>query len=150
LATTVAASSSDPYGDGNFYRPQNVADGGTNTASYGSQWSNDCRKDAATQARPAWVELQWPTSIRTRTIVIYTMRGSEIRDYAIQYWDGAVWRVFGDAEVRGNTQARREHTVPTPVETTKIRFLGRQGAPGEPAIVRVVELQVIPDGPPTP
>jgi hypothetical protein len=125
------------------YAPENAITGGDVSVDNWHHWSNDAGKDPASAAKPAWLMLNWNSPVHVRKIVYTTMLGYETRDYTIQYREHGAWKVFGDAAVTGNTDTIREHTVPTPVTTDAIRFLGAKGSLKQPSLVRVLQLEVI-------
>ena len=138
LARATASSTDTTAG---IYSPDHVNDGRTDPLDW-RHWSND-QAQTPSPEHPQWVMLEWDHPWAVKQVVFWTMHGYEAQDYGIEYWDGAEWRVFADADVQGNTETRRVHVAAAPVRTAKLRFLGRRGSRAQPGIVRVVELEVI-------
>lgn len=134
----ASASSTDPNGGG--YAPKNVIDKKNDPADW-HHWANNPAGDPASPDKPVWVQLEWEKPMPVKQVVFYTMKGYEAQDYTIEYWDGGDWRLFADADVRGNVSVMRRHVAVQPVTTDKIRLLGKKGPARQPGSFRVVELE---------
>ena len=113
----------------NGYHPDETIDGATDVPWNG--WS--ARAGESTWSMP----LKRPTAISR--IVVHTQKDYELRDYTIAIQCGEEWKSV--AEVKGNTDIRREHTVSAD-KVRAVRVYGLLGPERQPGIVRVTELQV--------
>gem|GEM_PF-482795 len=141
---TVSVSSYDEQHKG-AYDPSFAVDGMTNVGAW-RHWCNDGAKDPATEGKPVWLMLEWPMASKVEKVVVYTHRGYEARDVRIEYRCGRDWKVFGDADVRGNTSTLREFLPDRAVRTDGIRLLATRGPEKQPELVRITELEVYAPG----
>lgn len=136
VAPEALASASSTYcmGSGaHCYHPGRINDNDRSTALGGySSWAN-------TGGVPQWVQLAWDDPVVIDHVEVFSTQGYVVRDYDLQYWDGAGWRTV--AAVRGNTQVRRLHRFDA-VETGRLRVLGLSGPAHQTRHVRVNELVV--------
>nr|MDQ3804511.1 discoidin domain-containing protein [Acidobacteriota bacterium] len=143
---TATASSTYPDRD---YRPEGAIDGdraGANWAA-GGGWN-----DATYDAWPDWLQVDFNDVKRIHQVRVYTVQNeflspSEpdaatpanlygIRDFDVQYWDGAAWATA--AQVRGNDKAMAVILLPQGVTTDRIRV---HVAAGRENFSRVVEAE---------
>lgn len=143
LALGATASASSTYCSGppqtseHCYAAFRVNDGNPSTALSGqASWTNDWGV-----AMPQWVELTWSAPVSASRVTVYTTTGYPIRDYDVQFWNGAAWQTL--VNVTANTSLQRNHVFPT-VSTSRMRILGRQGPAVQPGYVRVNEFEVYP------
>jgi len=130
---------SKPYAAGNVVRGTNRPD----------RWSNIWISDP-TQALPAWIELQLPTTRQLNTIQLTFDTDANrrvtlplfrypdcVRDYRLEYWSGGAWK--GLLEVKENYVRQRVHRFEA-VRTDRVRLtvLATNGAPS----ARVYEVRV--------
>ena len=136
LARTGVASASSTYVG---YSPARTNDGDRSTALGGaSSWAN-ARETATTPALPATLEIALAAPAAVDRIVLYTTAGYEIRDYDLQYFDGAGWRAL--MSVRGNTLVQRDHRFAA-TGMSRVRLVGLSGPNLQTVHVRVNELEV--------
>ena len=136
LARTGAASATSTFPG---YSPARVNDGDRSTALGGAaSWAN-ARETATTPALPATVEVALAASALVDRVFVYTTAGYEIRDYNLEYFDGAQWLTI--VQVRGNAQTIRSHQF-TPVNVARVRVVGLSGPNLQTVHVRVNELEV--------
>ncbi len=131
----VSASATSTF-DG--YSPARTIDGDSNTAlGEAYSWSN-ARETEKTAALPASLEIMLPAREVVEQILVYSTAGWEIKDYDLEYFDGAEWTVI--EQVRGNTQTVREHRIP-PTSIAALRIVGYSGPDHQPVHVRVNEVE---------
>ena len=113
---------------GNGYHPDETIDGVTDAAWNG--WS-------ARAGEHLQHTCEEPTAISR--IVVHTQKDYELCDYTIAIQCGEEWKTV--AEVKGNTDIRREHAVSAD-KVRAVRVYGLLGPERQPEIVRITELQV--------
>jgi hypothetical protein len=120
------------------YSPARVVDGDRNTGLGGAySWSN-ARETATTPALPATLTLAMGSARTVEQILVYSTQDWEIRDYDIEYFDGARWDAI--ERVRGNTQVVREHRFPA-TAISALRIVGLSGPDHQTIHVRVNEVE---------
>ncbi len=139
LSATATASSTycvgPPQTSPDCYAAWRVNDGSASTALGGqSSWANDWGVPM-----PQWVELDWAAPVTASRVVVTTTSGYPVRDYDLQYWNGATW--LNLAHVTGNSALSLTHNF-APVATTRMRILGFQGPAIQPGYVRINEFAV--------
>jgi hypothetical protein len=85
------------------------------------------------------VQLDFGVSKTFSRVNLFTSAGYEIRDYDVQYWNGASWVTL--VTVNGNTSVQRSHTF-APTSARLVRIYARGGPLGQPSWARVNELEV--------
>lgn len=129
LALDAVASASETDWVNN-YDPERAKDGHLSVDF--DSWANSGNV-------PAWLQLEFDAPKTFNHVELYTTASYPIRDFRIQYWDGAAWR---DAVmVRGNTAEHRTYEF-RPVTARRLRLYGESGPSHQPNFVRVTELQV--------
>lgn len=120
------------------YSPARVVDGDRNTGLGGAySWSN-ARETETTPALPATLTMTMGAARTVEQILVYSTQDWEIRDYDIEYFDGARWDAI--ERVRGNTQVVREHRF-TATPMSALRIVGLSGPDHQTVHVRVNEVQ---------
>lgn len=138
LARTGFASATSTYPSGG-YSAARVNDGNRSTALGGAtSWAN-ARETATTPALPATVQVALAASAPVDRVFVYTSAGYEIRDYNLDYFNGAQWITI--AQVRGNTQTIRTHPI-APTSMSRVRVVGLSGPNHQTVHVRVNELEI--------
>ncbi|NOT86818.1 MAG: hypothetical protein HOP03_01385 [Lysobacter sp.] len=139
LSATATASSTycvgPPQTSPDCYAASRVNDGIGSTALGGqSSWANDWGVPM-----PQWVQLTWSAPVTASSVVVTTTAGYAVRDYDIEYWNGATWLPL--AHRVGNTALGNTDNF-APVSTTRMRILGWQGPAHQPGHVRINEFAV--------
>lgn len=120
------------------YSPARTTDGDRNTAlGEAYSWSN-ARETGDTAALPASLEIALPGRGVVDQILVYSTAGWEIRDYDLEYFDGAEWTVI--EQVRGNARTVREHRIP-PTSIAALRIVGHSGPDHQQVHVRINEVE---------
>ena len=130
------ARSSTPTASSTFngYSVANVIDGNQNTAQLSNMsWAN------VSGVLPQWVQLDFGANRTFSKVELFTSSGFELRDYDVEYLDGATWKKV--AIVKGNTFTRRTHEFQA-VTSRYLRVTCRLGPPGQPTYTRINELEV--------
>ncbi len=131
LATAVASST---FCGSDCYSPAKINDTDLSTLlGPDHSWSNN------NVAPPRWVSLVWASPVTINTVDLYTSdQGFAIRDYDIEYFDGAnSW--IPVATVNGNVALYRTHAI-TEITTTQLRVNVRSGPTDQTVYGRVNEL----------
>ena len=113
------------------FGPANVLSGVTRPHRATNLW-----RSAPSQPLPQWLQLEW-AQLTTVAAVELTFPGHLVReyhayapfyrdaqcprDYAIHTWDGTGWQEV--LAVAGNYQRQRQHVLPQPVATTRLRLV---------------------------
>ncbi len=130
LATATASSTQGESQYNSQYNVNNVNDG-IATTDFNS-W--------ASAETPAWLKLDFGARIVSfNRVELYTTTGYELKDYAIQYWDGTSW--VDAAVVTGNTLAHRT-TEFSPVTCSRMRVYANTGSAAQSGYARICELEV--------
>jgi len=140
LNAHITASSTDLANK--VYSPESAVDGNSATNNW-NHWSNDGVTDPASPGKPVWLVIDWPNLVTINKIILFTMQGYEVRDYAFEYDDGTGWKPVPGGDVRDNVESMREHPLKLPLTLRRLRFLGKLGPEIQPTIVRVVEIEAI-------
>lgn len=123
------------------YSPARTTDGDRSTMlGEAYSWSN-ARETETTPALPASLEISLSTLAGravVEQILVYSTAGWEIRDYDLEYFDGAEWTVI--EQVRGNARTVREHRIP-PTSIAGLRIVGYSGPDHQTVHVRVNEVE---------
>ena len=135
----LSVSSTDPTN--NLYAPKNLVNNSISPKDW-QHWSNDPNVDSDLANQPAWILMEWPKMMPVTMVRMITKDDYAIQDYRIEYFDGAAWKQYSDANVKGNTLDTRVHKTGKAVMMSKLRMLGYKGPEKQRGIVRVVELQV--------
>lgn len=134
----LAGASADATSTFSGYSPARAVDGDRSTGLGDPfSWAN-ARETAASPALPASLTVSMGSSRTVEQVILYTTQDWEIRDYDLEYFDGARWDVI--ERVRGNRQTVREHRFPaTPI--TALRIVGLSGPDRQTVHVRVNEIE---------
>lgn len=120
------------------YSPARAVDGDRNTGLGSAySWSN-ARETSTSPALPATLTVTMGASRSIEQILVYSTQDWEMRDYDIEYFDGARWDVI--ERVRGNTQVVREHRF-VPTAMSALRIVGLSGPDHQTVHVRVNEVE---------
>ncbi len=139
---TVAASSE--HSSGNF-PASSILDGDNTQVGWGSGngWNDDTQG-----VFPDWVEISFTQTYTLEKIKVFTLDSATypadqygIKDYELQYWDGAVWQTI--ETVTGNTQGEIEHYLNS-IKTEKIKIQINDSNDGQYA--RLVEVEAYTNG----
>ncbi|MEO3751911.1 discoidin domain-containing protein [Streptomyces sp. B6B3] len=113
----VTASTSDENG------PANVVDG-----DYDTRWSGE--------GDGAWLRLDLGSTMTVSEVKLAVYQGTTRRNvFELQYWDGSAWVTVVEDESSGATTGLESFAF-DPVETSRVRYLGRgyandEGEPGD-------------------
>lgn len=131
LARSSTPSASSTF---NGYSVANIIDGNQTTAQLSNMsWTN------VSGVLPQWVQLDFGANRTFSKVELFTSIGYELRDYDVEYLDGATWKKV--AIVKGNTGTRRTHEF-QPVTSRYLRVTCRLGPPNQPTYTRINELEV--------
>jgi len=135
LLRTASASASSTYSG---YSPARTNDGNRNTSlGEAYSWSN-ARETATTPALPASLSFALATPALVDQVLVYTTAGWDMRDYDLEYFDGAQWSTI--ERVRDNRQTVREHWFPR-TQMSNLRIVGLSGPDHQTVHVRVNEVE---------
>lgn len=132
LALAATTSASETHAD---YSPVWINDGFTGGGAHNS-WSN-----IGITALPHWVELDFGQKRAFSRVELFTTQAYPIRDYRIEYHDGAAWTPVPGGTVTGNTQISRTHEFLS-VTSDRVRIVGLRGPAHQPNIVRINEVRI--------
>lgn len=136
LARSGVASATSTFSG---YSPARVNDGDRSTALGGTaSWAN-ARETATTPALPATVQVALAAPALVDRVFVYSTAAWEIRDYNLEYFNGAQWVTI--EQVRGNTQTIRSHQL-APATVSSVRVVGLSGPNHQTVHVRVNELEI--------
>ena len=133
-AARVSCSSNDAARG--IYAPERAVDGDTNPGSW-THWSSDAAKEVPSEARPAWLALEWPAPVEIAEVRLTFKSEYVVSRYALEV-DGQVV-----ATVDANREDHRDHGFVPPIRVRRLRFLGMRGPDIQPEIVRLVEIEVL-------
>ena len=139
MALKARASASSSYcstpNSNHCYFPYRINDNSRNTGVGGfNSWTHRNK-----QSGSRWVKLTWPRAITTSSMVLFTSKNYELKEYKIQYWSDNRWKTL--SHVVNNTGVKRNHRFST-ITTNQVRILVLKGPSNQPNYGRVNELVV--------
>lgn len=139
IAPAAQATASSTFCMSDCYSPARVNDRDMDSRlgpSY--SWTND-----GYQTEPQWLQLTWPSAIRTDHIETISTEGYELRDFSLQYLTDGQWLDFPGpvTKIRDGNGATIVADF-NPIETTAIRLVNMTGSEAQPGYSRINEILV--------
>ena len=138
-ATASSVYCADVILNANCATPNQAIDGINNMLDTNG-WRN---RVPAMNTAPQWIELAWNEPVVINSVKVFSVAGfgNRIREYDVQYWDGATWVTI--ASVRGNLQDVNTHTfAPARYRTNKLRVSMLNGALSDWRFAKINEIEV--------